>query len=604
MSQLRRLTGWGALALAGVLALAAQSPRRTEAAEALHQVQQLRTALLHKPLAQRSATDYNRILALLTPLWANPKAPAADAARFTAASVEVAQARDLGDRSAYRQAAGTLRDLLRLSPYTSYRRNAEFALAQIEIYHLRDVAGAHVWLRDFLHRYPADPRLAVAREEVGGRRIPEPEYMVSRDPLPALPSVAPPPPLLAPVSPAAAPPPAAAADAATARSRQWAVHIGNIEGVQVFTNGHGSSVVIALRSKVHYARGALPKRHLVYFDISSQGVSADADTGTAHLRVGDGRIVSIRVAEFNRTSTRVVVQMTAGVRADHGGFYPNPDRLIIGLTGAHAAAVTAAHAPAAPIPAAKPLANGRDSLTRALGLKIKTVVLDAGHGGHDTGTIGGGGVDEKNVVLDVTLRLGKLLQQRLGLNVVYTRTTDVFIPLQERTAIANAAHADLFLSIHANSSPSPQTRGVETYFLNFTRDPRALAVAARENAGSGDGIHDLPHLLQTIALNNKLEESRELAADVERSLARAAGEDNRGVKTAPFVVLIGARMPSILAEISFLSNRTDDRRLRTAAYRQRIAAGLYQGLHTYMLSLSGVSAAALARDASVPAPHP
>lgn len=590
--------------LAGVLALGAQSPRRTEAADALRQVQQLRTALLHKPVAQRTTSDYNRILALLTPLWANPQAPAADAARFTAASVEVAQARDRGDRSAYSQAGRILRDLLRLSPYTSYRRNAEFALAQIEIYHLRDVASGRVWLRDFIRRYPADPRIAVARAEAAGRRVPEPEYMVSRGPLPALPSVAPPQAVLAPEAPAAAaPPPAAAAEAATARSRRWTVHIGNIEGVQVFTNGHGSSVVIALRSKVHYSRGALPKRHLVYFDVSSQGVPAHDNTGAAHLRVGDGRVVSIRIANFNRTSTRVVVQMTAGVRADHGGFYPNPDRLIIGLTGAHAAATTAAPAPAAPIPAAKPLANGRDSLTRALGLKIKTVVLDAGHGGHDTGTIGRGGLDEKNIVLDVTLRLGKLLRQRLGLNVVYTRTTDVFIPLQERTAIANAAHADLFVSIHANSGPSPQTRGVETYFLNFTRDPRALAVAARENAGSGDGIHDLPHLLQTIALNNKLEESHELAADVERSLSRATGEDNRGVKTAPFVVLIGARMPSILAEISFLSNGTDDRRLRTAAYRQRIAEGLYQGLRTYILSLSGTSAATIASDASVPAPH-
>ncbi|MGH9484381.1 MAG: N-acetylmuramoyl-L-alanine amidase family protein, partial [Terriglobales bacterium] len=209
-------------------------------------------------------------------------------------------------------------------------------------------------------------------------------------------------------------------------------------------------------------------------------------------------------------------------------------------------------------------------------------------------------LDEKNVVLDVTLRLGKLLQRRLGLHVVYTRTADVFVPLQKRTEIANAAHADLFVSIHANSSPSAHTRGVETYYLNFTRDPRALAVAARENAGSGDAIHDLPHLLKTIALNNKLEESHELAEDVQRSLARAAGEDNRGVKTAPFVVLIGARMPSILAEISFLSNRSDDRELRTNAYRQRIAEGLYQGLRTYILSLSGSSAAAL----SGPSPTP
>ncbi|MGH9467103.1 MAG: N-acetylmuramoyl-L-alanine amidase [Terriglobales bacterium] len=556
----------------------------------MSQVQQLRAALLKKPVATRTRADYENILALLPPLWADSTDPAASSARFEAASLYVAMARDLHDSSAYGQAATILRELLQVSPYTSYRRNADFCLAQIGLYHLRDQSGARAWLRDFIRRYPADPRVQVARQELHGIRLSEPEYMMAEDPLPSLPSSAPPRPILAPATSAVAPPPAAGAAEATSRARQWTVNIGNIEGVQVFTRAASTSVVLALRHRVTFSRGVLPRRHLVYFDVSSQGASEQASSGSARLRVGDGRVLSIHIAQFRRDETRVVIQMTRGVQADRGGLYPNPERLIVGLTGAHAAVA------AAPPRAAQPLADGRDSLTRALGLKIKRIVLDPGHGGFDTGTIGPGNLYEKNVVLDVALKLGKLLQRRMGLAVTYTRTTDVFVPLQERTAIANRAQADVFISIHANSSPYPRTRGIETYYLNFTRDPQALAVAARENAGSSDGVHDLPVLLRSIALNNKLEESQELADDVQHSLVQATGEANRGVKTAPFVVLIGAHMPSILAEITFLSNRTDDRSLRTAAYRQRIAEGLYQGIRRYILSLSGTSAVATAQD--------
>lgn len=252
-----------------------------------------------------------------------------------------------------------------------------------------------------------------------------------------------------------------------------------------------------------------------------------------------------------------------------------------------------------PVPAgheAVPTAAGDLSLIRALGLKIGRIVVDAGHGGHDTGTIGPNGLMEKDLVLDVALRLGKLLESKLGADVVYTRQDDTFIPLETRTAIANQNQADLFISIHANSSSDESARGVETYYLNFTSSREALEVAARENAVSETSIHDLQDLVKKIALKEKIDESREFAVTVEKSLyagesAKSPGVKDRGVKKAPFIVLIGANMPSILAEISFVSNPTDERKLRTPEYRQRIAESLYRGVSRYAHGLSGIKVA-------------
>jgi N-acetylmuramoyl-L-alanine amidase len=245
---------------------------------------------------------------------------------------------------------------------------------------------------------------------------------------------------------------------------------------------------------------------------------------------------------------------------------------------------------------AQPTMAGDRSLIRALGLKIGRIVIDPGHGGHDTGTIGPNRVEEKNVVLDVARRLGKLLQGRMGADVVFTRQDDSFIPLETRTAIANEQQADLFVSIHANSSRDEDARGVETYYLNFTSNAAALEVAARENASSDQSIHELQDLVKKIALKEKIEESREFATDVQRSLhtglaLKNPGIRDRGVKKAPFVVLIGANMPSILAEISFVSNPTDERKLDTPEYRQRIAESLYKGIAKYVNGLSGVKVA-------------
>ena len=246
---------------------------------------------------------------------------------------------------------------------------------------------------------------------------------------------------------------------------------------------------------------------------------------------------------------------------------------------------------------AMPTADGQRSLVRALGLKIGRIVIDPGHGGHDSGTLGAGGIQEKDVVLDVALRLGKMLHDHLGAEIIYTRSDDTFIPLETRTAIANKAQADLFISVHANSSSDETARGVETYYLNFTSSPDALDVAARENAVSDQSIHQLADLVKKITLKDKIDESREFASDVEDALYKGlqqgnAGLKNRGVKKAPFVVLIGANMPSILAEISFVTNPRDAAQLRQPEYRQRVAESLYKGVARYAGGLSGMRVAA------------
>jgi N-acetylmuramoyl-L-alanine amidase len=242
-----------------------------------------------------------------------------------------------------------------------------------------------------------------------------------------------------------------------------------------------------------------------------------------------------------------------------------------------------------------PTRDGQATLTRTLGLKIGRIVIDAGHGGHDTGTIGPTGLMEKDLCLDVALRLGKIIQQRLpGADVVYTRSDDTFVPLEERTHIANEAKADLFISIHANSSHDHGARGIETYYLNLKGSPDAMEVASRENATAQESVHDLEDLVKKIARSEKIDESREFAADIQDSLSKRIQKQykpvkDRGVRKAPFVVLIGADMPSILTEISFLSNPADEQLLKKPDHRQRVAEGLYQGVASYLQSLNSMT---------------
>ncbi|HEY6212478.1 MAG TPA: N-acetylmuramoyl-L-alanine amidase, partial [Vicinamibacterales bacterium] len=252
-------------------------------------------------------------------------------------------------------------------------------------------------------------------------------------------------------------------------------------------------------------------------------------------------------------------------------------------------------APSTAPPAAVPPTPGV-SIARQLGLGVQRIVIDPGHGGHDPGAKGKG-VTEAEVVLDVALRLEKLLQKQPGVDVILTRRTDDFVPLQERTAIANRENADLFLSIHANASTNATARGVETYFLNFANTLGEAAIARRENAASGQNMGALPDFVKAIALNNKLDESRDFARQIQGAMVDRLRGSNKslkdlGVKQAPFVVLIGAAMPSVLAEISFVTNAQEAKLLKSGAYRQRIAEALFNAIRKYQTSLKSVTAVA------------
>ncbi len=379
-------------------------------------------------------------------------------------------------------------------------------------------------------------------------------------------------------------------------------------------------VVLDVNDVTEYSAFLLPNPYRLIIDIhggqptqtaaKSQTIAGSEvpapRTADAAPKVSAGRPVPNMVMTKNSNTTTEVAALSEQPGKIDATTTPTSQPIAAVVPGSAADSMLASTVPSSKIPtrkskrresgqparAAVPTSDGQTSLVRALGLKIGRIVIDAGHGGHDSGTIGVDGLEEKDVVLDVALRLGKILHDRLGAEIIYTRSDDTFIPLETRTAIANKAQADLFLSIHANSSPDASARGVETYYLNFTSQADALQVAARENAVSDQSIYQLSDLVKKIALKDKIDESREFAFDVETGLYSGlqrgnAGLKNRGVKKAPFVVLIGANMPSILAEISFVTNPKDANQLRQPEYRQRVAESLYKGVARYAGGLSG-----------------
>jgi N-acetylmuramoyl-L-alanine amidase len=233
------------------------------------------------------------------------------------------------------------------------------------------------------------------------------------------------------------------------------------------------------------------------------------------------------------------------------------------------------------------------SLAEQLGLKVRRIVLDAGHGGHDTGAIGPTGVREKDVALAVVLKLKRKLET-LGLTVVLTRDDDTFVPLDERTHFANREHGDLFISIHCNAAPSKHLRGIETYTLNTSSNRYAVRLAARENATTERGVNDLQYILADLATKANTGESQRLAERVQRSLVRGLSADYKGVrdlgtKEALFVVLLGAKMPSILVETSFLSNPEDELRLSSDSYQQALAEHIAQAVSGFLDARSKVA---------------
>ena len=389
----------------------------------------------------------------------------------------------------------------------------------------------------------------------------------------------------------------------------------------------GVRIVIEMDGEALYHQEQLDNPKRLFFDL--RAVRASGTLQGATIKYGEGLVKQIRLGQRAQNTTRVVLDID-GIETYSVFTLYNPFRVIVDLKAPAAGApstvaTTGGHQPSPPatpiarelmldepavvsarpdVPPVKrePAAanepiptvpsanlNGQFSLSRQLGLGVSRIVIDAGHGGHDPGARANG-LREAELVLDVATRLRKLLQKEPAIEVTMTRDTDVFVPLEGRTAIANRESADLFLSIHANASRNSRARGVETYFLNFASNPEAEAVAARENAGSGKTMHSLPEIVRAIALNNKIDESRDFADMVQKSMIRRLGAGNGhlrnlGVKQAPFVVLIGAGMPSVLAEISFLTNKQDAQLLKTPAYRQQIAEALCDAVLRYQGSL-------------------
>ncbi|MCR4375192.1 MAG: N-acetylmuramoyl-L-alanine amidase [Acidobacteria bacterium] len=375
----------------------------------------------------------------------------------------------------------------------------------------------------------------------------------------------------------------------------------------------GDRVTIELDREVVFSSERIVNPERVFFDL--RNTQFDSALATTLEAVAGSRLATLRVGRPDAQTTRVVLELAGAPRHSVFSLY-HPYRVVVDLEsdtpGAGPAAPPSsepARGPAAPpavvtvpmpsaLPPAAPAATsgGDYSLARQLGLGISRIVIDAGHGGHDPGAQANG-VVESELVLDIALRVETLLKKQAGIDVVLTRRTQEFIPLEERTAIANREGADLFLSIHANASRRVAAKGVETYFLNFATNPEAEAVAARENAGSRTSMGKLPQLVQQIALHDKMKESRELAQIVQTNMIRALRPQNKavvdlGVKQAPFVVLIGAQMPSVLAEISFVTNKAEASLLKKQAYRQRIAQALADAVLKYQTSLKKVTTTA------------
>lgn len=366
--------------------------------------------------------------------------------------------------------------------------------------------------------------------------------------------------------------------------------------VRYWSNEDYTRVVLQLDREAEFHKEILQNPDRIYFDLKNTQVPPELAGKT--YDVNGLFIRRIRVAENRPDVVRVVLDFDR--IADHTVFaLYDPFRIVIDTRGekkprpqSAPEATQAAEKAAGPdeAQAPSPTIQGSWTLTRTLGLKVGKVVLDPGHGGKDTGTIGPSGLREKDVVLDVALRLRRLLQDRLGVEVLMTREDDRFVPLEERTAIANQEGADLFVSIHANASRNRRANGVETYVLDFARTEAEIEIASRENATAQRNIGELEDLLRKITLTDYNRESRELAETVQSKLVQHFQQNghlqaNRGVKQAPFIVLIGANMPSILTEIGFLSHSQTERSLAEEEVREQVAEGLFNGLTAYLHSL-------------------
>lgn len=330
------------------------------------------------------------------------------------------------------------------------------------------------------------------------------------------------------------------------------------------SQGH-TRVVVYLSQPVEFTKNRLSNPDRLYFDLKNSKISKEIK---ANITVSDGILKVVRAGQYNSDTVRIVLDLET-MEDFNVFFFDDPARLIIDVNAKKTEIISAK----------------------------KIVVLDPGHGGHDPGAIGLRGLREKDVVLDVALKVRDILSKDQSILVYMTREKDVFIPLEERTAIARNKDADLFVSIHANASPGRSARGVETYLLNWTNDEQAIRVAARENAISVKRMKekmkayksDVDAILSDLSRQYRRDESLVLAHYVQNSIVSDIGKvhgyvNNLGVKQALFYVLVGASMPAILAEVSFISNPLEEKLLSGEAYRSIIADSIASGIQAYLSS--------------------
>ena len=343
------------------------------------------------------------------------------------------------------------------------------------------------------------------------------------------------------------------------KGRNSASYKVNVKDIRYWSHRGYTRVVIDLDRKARIDKKHLLDPNSIYLDIYNARIDAGLKKGT--IPVSDGILKQLKVSQHPANRVRIVLDLAGPIVYK---VFPlaDPHRIVIDIT---------------------------PMVSIATDDGIETIVIDPGHGGKDPGAIGRRGLTEKDVVLDIAKRLKILIEKRLNKKVLLTREDDTFIPLEERTAFANTNNADLFISIHTNASPRRYLKGVETYLLDLSSDPHAMETAARENMGTISSMSDLEMILKDLMFSLKKEESLVLAHLVQDSivgtlLPRYSDVVDLGVKQAPFYVLIGANMPSILAEVSFISNPTEEKRLRNADYRQKIAEGLLQAVRKYTSS--------------------
>jgi N-acetylmuramoyl-L-alanine amidase len=372
--------------------------------------------------------------------------------------------------------------------------------------------------------------------------------------------------------------------------------LAQVQPIKFWSTTDYTRVVVQLSDPVGYTKHLLEKQgdrpRRLFLDFAASRIPPKA---CRPIPIQDGLLKRVRVGQFSPDTVRVVLDIES-ISSYKIFTLQDPFRTVIDVKGwekkkeeppAAVLNVLQDSKKRAPQTAAQAtrdvtIDGPLPSLAQQLGLGIRKIVIDPGHGGKDPGAIASNGLKEKDVVLAVSKKLAHQLRAKLGYEVVLTRTTDVFIPLEERTAIANTEKGDLFISVHVNSAPSPRLLGVETYVLNLTNDEDSMRLAAQENATSASNMSDLQNILADLLNNTKLDESTKLAEHVQTKMAHGLRIKDLGVKQAPFYVLIGAQMPAILSEITFLSNPAEAKRLRQDNYLTTIAEHISAGVNDYI----------------------